>query len=117
MIWALMSSRNSVMCTALTDPNVPTGMKIGVSMVPWSVVMSPARAFEPWAVDMSLKSIKLSVRIQLLIDGVDIIKNLVATATILATGHEHRWQFLPGLKQLLFIGLDGCGSSHSSQLV
>ena len=30
--------------TALTEPAVPTGMKIGVSMVPWSVWSRPARA-------------------------------------------------------------------------
>ena len=39
-----MSSRSSRWCTVLTEATVPTGMKIGVCMVPWSVEMVPARA-------------------------------------------------------------------------
>ncbi len=46
IIWACMSSFTSRMCTPLTDATVPTGMNIGVSIVPWSVVIMPARAEE-----------------------------------------------------------------------
>ena len=44
MICARISSRSSGMWTALTEPTVPTGMKIGVRISPWSVSMRPARA-------------------------------------------------------------------------
>ena len=46
MICALISSSNSVMWTPLTVPCVPTGIKIGVSITPWSVVIRPALAFD-----------------------------------------------------------------------
>ena len=57
MIWAFMSSRISRVCTPLTEPSVPTGMKIGVSISPWSVVMMPALASLPGAVACNLYSI------------------------------------------------------------
>jgi hypothetical protein len=44
MIGALISSRNSLVCTALTVPTVPTGIKIGVLITPLSVIILPARA-------------------------------------------------------------------------
>ena len=44
MICAWMSSRKSLWYTPFTEPTVPTGMKMGVSMVPWSVVIRPRRA-------------------------------------------------------------------------
>ena len=34
----------------LTEPTVPTGMKIGVSICPWSVVMMPHLASDPGSV-------------------------------------------------------------------
>ena len=44
---ASITSFNSVWGTARTVPMVPTGMKMGVWMSPWSVVRTPARALEP----------------------------------------------------------------------
>jgi lipopolysaccharide export system permease protein len=49
----MRASTSSVSCrwvTALTLPAVPTGMKIGVEIAPWSVWMSPARADVPVSV-------------------------------------------------------------------
>ena len=46
MIWAPMSVSSSRWWTPFTVPAVPTGIKIGVSIVPWSVSRSPARALE-----------------------------------------------------------------------
>ncbi len=44
MICARTASRSSRALTPFTVPTVPTGMKIGVSMAPWSVTRRPARA-------------------------------------------------------------------------
>ena len=46
MIWVPMSVSSSRWCTPFTVPAVPTGIKIGVSIVPWSVSRSPARALD-----------------------------------------------------------------------
>src|SRR5215216_6130455 len=46
MICAFTSLFSCSWLTALTLPAVPTGMNIGVSTSPWSVVNLPARAFE-----------------------------------------------------------------------
>ena len=44
MISALISSFSSRWCTPFTLPTVPTGIKMGVSITPWLVVIFPARA-------------------------------------------------------------------------
>jgi hypothetical protein len=44
MICAFTSSRTSRKWHAFTVPAVPTGMNIGVSIGPWSVLSNPARA-------------------------------------------------------------------------
>jgi ATP-dependent Lon protease len=41
---ALISFLSSVTCTALTEPTVPTGMNMGVSITPCPVVILPALA-------------------------------------------------------------------------
>src|SRR5579875_3979771 len=43
-MWAFRSFRRSRGLKALTEAWVPTGMKTGVSMTPWAVCSSPARA-------------------------------------------------------------------------
>ena len=60
IICALISFLSSLTCIPLTDPTVPTGMKMGVWMAPWSVWMTPARArVPPWSVCWRLKVILL----------------------------------------------------------
>ena len=44
MMSGLISSLSSRWWTPFTDATVPTGIKIGVSMTPWSVVSFPALA-------------------------------------------------------------------------
>jgi len=44
MICAFTFRSKSSWFTALTEPRVPTGIKMGVSMAPWSVVSRPQRA-------------------------------------------------------------------------
>ncbi len=61
MIFASMSSLSSRMWTPFTLPTVPTGIKIGVGIFPWSVVISPARAFVSGAVASILKSIVVTL--------------------------------------------------------
>ena len=41
---ACLAQDSSEKCTPFTLPTVPTGMKIGVCIWPWSVVITPARA-------------------------------------------------------------------------
>src|SRR5436305_1274381 len=55
MIWAC-SSRSSAGETAFTVPCVPTGMKMGVSMMPCAVVKRPRRALV-WASVLSSSNI------------------------------------------------------------
>ena len=43
-----------------TVPNVPTGIKMGVSICPWSVVINPARAFDLGSVYCKSKVIFIS---------------------------------------------------------
>ena len=47
MMSAFTDSFNSFWGTARTVPMVPTGMKMGVWIAPWSVSRTPARALEP----------------------------------------------------------------------
>ena len=60
MIWDL-TSRNSSGVMALTVAWVPTGMKIGVAMVPWGVEMDPSRAAhdESFAIRLKVNDCKL----------------------------------------------------------
>ena len=46
MISAFTSLTNCSLLTAFTLPAVPTGMKMGVWISPWSVIISPVLAFE-----------------------------------------------------------------------
>ena len=62
MICALTSSVRSLWCTALTEAAVPTGIKMGVWITPWSVVSSPARALELGSVLVRLNFIVESLR-------------------------------------------------------
>jgi hypothetical protein len=54
MIWDL-TSRNSSGVIALTVAWVPTGIKIGVAIVPWGVDMDPKRAAHDESFAISLK--------------------------------------------------------------
>jgi hypothetical protein len=45
------------MCTAFTLPAVPTGIKTGVAISPWSVVITPALALDPVSLDCKLNVI------------------------------------------------------------
>src|SRR6476659_9055765 len=50
MICAFTSSCSCCCVTAFTLPTVPTGIKMGVRISPWSVVIFPALAFEAGSV-------------------------------------------------------------------
>lgn len=52
-----MSSFRSLAWIPLTDPAVPTGMKMGVSISPCAVLILPARAFVPEQLDTSSNNI------------------------------------------------------------
>ena len=75
MICALISSFNSCKCTPFTVPNVPTGMKIGVSICPWSVVMIPARALD-------LGSVYCKSKVILFLFFVCLISNIKVYGTV-----------------------------------
>ena len=55
IIWALMSSLSCAGVTAFTVASVPTGIKIGVWMSPWSVCRTPRRALDFFDVFFSSK--------------------------------------------------------------
>ena len=55
IICALMSSLSCAGVTALTVASVPTGIKIGVWMSPWSVCKTPRRALDFFDVFFSSK--------------------------------------------------------------
>jgi len=54
-----MSLASSRWCTAFTEPAVPTGIKIGVSMAPCSVSINPALALVAGSVACSENFMKV----------------------------------------------------------
>ena len=56
-----MSSTKTLGYMPLTEPTVPTGIKIGVCICPWSVVMIPHLADEPGSVAVSLNVMYLVI--------------------------------------------------------
>src|SRR5690554_8018892 len=54
-----MAFSRSLTWMPLTEPTVPTGIKMGVKISPWSVVSFPARALVALSLYCKLKSIPL----------------------------------------------------------
>src|SRR5690242_12338101 len=95
MTWEPTSfSSSGVM--ALTVAWVPTGMKIGVSMVPWEVVREPSRAAHPGSFCISSKVMALFPYSRCLRDkhGIAVTEKAKAPAHRLGVGAQER--FLAG---------------------